>query len=222
MKSPAARANAAHLQPSPKEMPSIVQIREWPAAAIEGLLAESQQEGFRFVRRAKEEWLSGANTFSKEGEALFAVYEGERLLAIGGINRESARQGRLRRFYVRRQERRRGIGRQLVRRLLAFASRHYSRVSLRCDTEAADRFYRAVGFNRTNSVPDATHVIELKQEKVVTNKRRTRCRKRGRRPALRSSSATKGGKVKVEIGGPKGQRVTRKELKRSTRMGWTA
>jgi GNAT superfamily N-acetyltransferase len=164
MKSPAARGNAAPLQRSPKERPAIVQIREWPAAAIEGLLAESEQEGFRFVRRAKEEWLSGANTFSIEGEALFAVFAEERLLAIGGINRESERHGRLRRFYVRRDERRRGIGRQLVRHLLAFASRHYSRVGLRCDTDAADRFYCAAGFSRTNAEPGVTHVIELKKE----------------------------------------------------------
>jgi GNAT superfamily N-acetyltransferase len=145
-------------------MPSIFQIREWPEAAIEELLAESEQEGFCFVRRAQEEWLSGANTFSKEGEALFAVMEEERLLAIGGINRESARLGRLRRFYVRRQERRKGIGRQLAEHVLAFASRYYSRVGLRCDTEAADRFYRAVGFNRTDLDLGATHVIELKKE----------------------------------------------------------
>jgi GNAT superfamily N-acetyltransferase len=143
-------------------MPSIVQIREWPAAAIEGLLAESEQDGFQFVRRAQEEWLSGANTFSKEGEALFAVFENERLLAIGGINHESARNGRLRRFYVRRGDRRRGIGRQLVQHVLAFAGRNeYSRIGLRCDTAAADRFYRAVGFSRTDSDPRVTHVIEL-------------------------------------------------------------
>jgi GNAT superfamily N-acetyltransferase len=145
-------------------MPSIVQIREWPAAAIAGLLAESEQDGFRFVRRAQEEWLSGANTFSKDGEALFAVFEQDRLLAIGGINHESARDGRLRRFYVRRDERRRGIGRQLVRHVLAFASRNYSRVGLRCDTAAADRFYRALGFSRTDSDPGVTHVIELKKD----------------------------------------------------------
>lgn len=149
---------------SPWDMPFIVQIHEWPAAAIEGLLAESEQDGFHFVRRAKEEWLSGANTFSKEGEALFAVFEKERLLAIGGINHESARNGRLRRFYVRRAERRRGIGRQLVEHVLAFASRNYLRVGLRCDTDAADRFYCAVGFSRTYSDPGVTHVIELKKD----------------------------------------------------------
>jgi GNAT superfamily N-acetyltransferase len=143
-------------------MPSIVQIREWPAAAIEELLAESKEEGFRFLSRAKDEWLSGTNTFSKEGEAFIAIFEGERLLAVGGINRQSVSEGRLRRFYVRREARRTGIGRQLAQHILAFASRHYSRVSLRCDTDAADQFYRAVGFNRTNSEPGITHFIELK------------------------------------------------------------
>ncbi len=145
-------------------MPSIVQIREWPVAAIEGLLAESEKEGFRFVARAKEEWLSGANTFSKEGEALFAVFEEKRLLAIAGINHESAGHGRLRRCYVCREERGRGIGRQLVQHVLAFAIRYYSRVGLRCDTDAADRFYRAIGFSRTHSDPGVTHVIELKKQ----------------------------------------------------------
>lgn len=147
---------------SPQDMTLIVQLHEWPAAAIEGLLAESEQDGFHFVRRAKEEWLSGTNTFSKEGEALFAVFEEERLLGIGGINRESASHGRLRRFYVRRGERRRGIGRKLVEHVLAFAGRYYSRVCLRCATDAADRFYRAMGFGRTDAEPGVTHVIELK------------------------------------------------------------
>jgi len=150
-------------------MPFIVQIHVWPATEIEGLLAESEQDGFHFVKRAKEEWLSGTNTFSKEGEALFGVFEKERLLAIGGINHESTRNGRLRRFYVRREERRRGIGRQLVQHVLAFASRNYSRVGLRCDTDAADRIYRAIGFSRTYSDPGVTHVIELKKEPDCSN-----------------------------------------------------
>ena len=144
-------------------MHAIIQISEWPAAAIAELLAESEQEGFRFVRRAQDEWLSGANRFAKEGEALFGVFEGEHLVAIGGINRESGRCGRLRRFYVRRDGRRKGIGRQLAHHVLAFARRHYSRVELRCDTEAADRFYRALGLSRTTAAADVTHAMELAQ-----------------------------------------------------------
>ena len=95
-------------------MLSIIQLREWSTTAIEELLVESESEGFHFVRRAKEEWLSGANRFSKEGEALFAVFDGARLVAIGGVNRATDSCCRLRRFYVRREERRRGVGRQLL------------------------------------------------------------------------------------------------------------
>jgi len=145
-------------------MITIVRVREWPGTAIEGLLAESEQEGFRFLRRAKEEWLSGKNTFSEEGEAFFAVIEEERLLAVGGINRESERCGRFRRFYVRSEVRRRGIGRQLAEHVLTFARSSYSRVVLRCDTEPADRFYCALGFVRTDSDAGSTHSIDLENQ----------------------------------------------------------
>ncbi len=145
-------------------MLSIVQIYDWPTAVVEEMLVESEQEGFRFVRRAQEEWQSGANRFSKVGEALFAVFEAERLLAIGGVNRESDRCGRLRRFYVRREERRRGVGRQLVQHVVAFSRRHYSCVALRCDTDAGDRFYRALGFTRSVTNTSITHSIDLKTE----------------------------------------------------------
>jgi len=142
-------------------MRTIRQIHEWPAA-VQELLAESEREGFRFVRRAQNEWLTGTNRFAQAGEALFGVFEGGRLVAIGGINRESGRCGRLRRFYVRRDGRRKGVGRQLVQHVLAFACHHYSRVVLRCDTEVADRFYRAVGFRRMASAAGLTHAMDLK------------------------------------------------------------
>ena len=116
------------------------------------------------MRRAREEWLSGANRFSKEGEALFGVFENERLVAIGGVTRESEHRGRLRRFYVRRDTRERGIGRQLVHHVLTFSRRHYSRVELRCDRDAADQFYRALGFCRTTSEAGITHTLELQKE----------------------------------------------------------
>ena len=143
-------------------MPTIVQLTEWPEAAIQGLLSESEQEGFRFVRRARDEWLSGANRFSSDGEAFFGAFEAGQLVAVGGINRGEACCGRLRRVYVRRSERGRGVGRHLVRHILEFGSRHYARAALRCDTAAADQFYRALGFSRTNLDPTSTHLIELK------------------------------------------------------------
>jgi GNAT superfamily N-acetyltransferase len=158
------RAGAAEFNGGQCSMRSITQISEWPAVAIEELLAESESEGFHFVRRAQEEWLSHTNTFSKEGEAFFAVFENERLLAVGGVNQESARCGRLRRFYVCRQERGKGIGRQLLQHILAFARGHYSCIALRCDAPAADRFYLAAGFHRTSRDAGVTHMMDLKKE----------------------------------------------------------
>jgi len=140
---------------------SIVLITDWPEAAIRPLILESQLEGIRFMTRLGHDWQSRANRFSGEGEAFFGVYQGERLMAVGGINRESERCGRLRRFYVRREARRTGIGRTLLGHILAFAAVHYDRVTLWTDSEAADRFYVATGFVRTPGVKGHTHAIEV-------------------------------------------------------------
>jgi GNAT superfamily N-acetyltransferase len=143
-------------------MRSIVQFDRWPYAAIEPLVQDSLQEGFHFLQRLKDQWLSGANRFSGKGEALFGIFEGDRLLAVGGINRQSDDCARLRRFYVRKDVRREGLGRMLVQHILRFASAHYTRVFLRTDTPAADQFYLAVGFSHLFPGSGSTHIIELK------------------------------------------------------------
>ena len=142
-------------------MRSIVELRAWTAPALDALVVESEAEGFRFLRRLRDEWLSGANRFSREGEVLLGVFEAERLVAVGGVNRATARVGRLRRFYVARDARSQGVGRELARHLLALAARRFARVELRTDTVEADRFYRAIGFSKLPPGSDATHAIEL-------------------------------------------------------------
>ncbi|GAB7209816.1 hypothetical protein [Dickeya oryzae] len=68
--------------------------------ALAVLVAESQQQGFRFLYRLQTEFQSGTNDFRLPGEGLFAVFEAERLVAIGGVNQQSGMPytGRLRRF----------------------------------------------------------------------------------------------------------------------------
>lgn len=100
-----------------KRMLSIVQFFAW-SAAIDSLVLESRQQGFRFLIRLRDDWKSGANRFSGDGEAYFGVFDGKRLVAVGGINRETIDRGRLWRLYVRSQERRKGIGRLLVEHIL--------------------------------------------------------------------------------------------------------
>ena len=147
-------------------MPSIAQITTWPVEGLDALLGESEKEGFHFLRRLNDDWISGANRFSKPGEAFYGVFDSKRLLAVGGINRESADCGRLRRFYVRKEARRKGFGRQLAQHILAFAPRYYSRVVLFTATEAADRFYCSLGFVRVQSDTKVSH--ELTTPKPAT------------------------------------------------------
>jgi GNAT superfamily N-acetyltransferase len=92
------------------------------------------------------------------------VIEENRLIAVGGINREADGCGRLRRFYVQPEFRRMGVGRGLAHHILRFAAEHYSRVVLRTDTMAADRFYVSLGFSRLAQDDGATHLLELKEE----------------------------------------------------------
>ena len=65
-------------------------------------------------------WEAREICFEQEGEALLAAYCDERLVGIGGITRDPAVHGalRMRRFYVAKQFRRRGIARQLAFSLL--------------------------------------------------------------------------------------------------------
>ena len=140
-------------------MPSIAQITTWPVEGLDTLMAESDQEGFRFLRRLGDDWGSGLNRFSNPGEALFGVFDQTNLLAVGGINRESVDCARLRRFYVKKEARRRGVGRQLAQHILMFVSPHYSRVVLFTDTEPADRFYCSLGFVRVKSDPKISHEL---------------------------------------------------------------
>ena len=65
--------------------------------------------------------------------------------------------GRVRRFYVSAPERRLGIGRALIERLMADASGVYSWIHLRTHEHEAAAFYEANGFEAVAGNPDYTH-----------------------------------------------------------------
>ena len=140
----------------------ISRLQVLPLQELQPLLTESEAEGYRFIRRLREDWLSGANRFDRPGEALFGCHEGGRLVAIGGLNRQSGTVGRLRRVYVRPGVRRKGVGRALVGHILAHASQFFDTVVLRTDTVGGDAFYRALGFCRLQEAGDSTHRIRIR------------------------------------------------------------
>jgi len=137
----------------------------FPTDLLKPLVAEGEREGFRFPRRLVDEHASGRVRFDAPGEVLLGVFEGDELVAFGGVTRDpygdADGAGRIRHVYVRAAHRRRGIGARLMRALEAHARRHFSTLTLRTDTEAAARFYSALGFDALPPGGTATHRREL-------------------------------------------------------------
>jgi GNAT superfamily N-acetyltransferase len=91
-------------------------------------------------------------------EALIAVHVGGTLAAVGGITRDPVmvRALRMRRFYVRRAFRGRGIGRRLVEALLD--GRHGEWTVVVNAGRRSSRFWEAVGF-ASDARDEHTHVL---------------------------------------------------------------
>ena len=146
----------------------VVKLEQLPLDDLEPLVQESLAQGFDFVQRLVDDYLCGANRFERPGEALFGVYEGGRLIAVGGLNRDpylaDGHTGRVRHVYVLAAWRRRGVGRLLVRRIVEQARPHYRRLTLRTLNPKADPFYRALGFQTEPPVSHATHHLDLERE----------------------------------------------------------
>ncbi|OZT10755.1 GNAT family N-acetyltransferase [Priestia aryabhattai] len=133
---------------------------------LANLIIESKNEGFLFLERLINDYRNGTNTFNKPGEFLYGVFNQEgSVIAIGGINKDpfstNERIGRLRRFYVSKYFRRKGVGRSLVTRILKDASQHYETIVLYTDTEQANKFYTSLGFIKDKRISKSTHSLNL-------------------------------------------------------------
>lgn len=127
-------------------------------AALGMLEREAAGEGFGMITRLREEWESGTNRFDRGGEVLLGAFRADRLLGIGGLNRDpyisDPRVGRLRHLYVIKDERCAGIGRRLVERILEHAVSNFD--SVRLWTDRASSFYVRLGFDPVDG-PKVTH-----------------------------------------------------------------
>jgi GNAT superfamily N-acetyltransferase len=142
----------------------IERLTDLPPDSLAGLVAESEQTGWRFVRRLSDEWAAGANRFDKPGEALFGARIAGRLVGVCGLNVDPYAAdrsiGRLRRLYVLADFRRLGVGRRLVEAVLASARGRFASLRLRTESAAAAAFYERLGFRRVGYA-DCTHVVPL-------------------------------------------------------------
>ena len=134
---------------------------------IKELLIESQEAGFFFLTKLVAEYKNGQNVFNKTGERLWGVYgEKNKLIGVAGLNQnpysQYANAGRVRRFYVLAQFRRKGIGKQLLKEIIHYAENYYDSLVLYTDTDKAKLFYERNGFKRVYNQHKITHEYKLK------------------------------------------------------------
>jgi len=132
---------------------------------LNSLVAESEMEGFQFLRRLVTDWSDGTNTFSLDGEALFLAEHEGRLVGVAGLNIDpyagSSHIGRVRRLYVSKRFRRHGVGSRLLAEIVAAAKNRFTRLQLFTRSADAVRFYVALGFVAREDIPQCTHVLDL-------------------------------------------------------------
>ena len=115
---------------------------------ITTLATLAKKEGYDLIEKLVEEYRTGKNSFSKENEYLVTAYDGDQLIACGGLNQQwgpdgvEERIGRVRRFYVHPKYRQHGVGKQLLAYLEQLARPHYSALCLHTETNMAASFYQ--------------------------------------------------------------------------------
>ncbi len=133
---------------------------------IEPVLESSLSEGYGFVQKLLDEYLSGVNCFDQHGATLLGVWDSGALIGIGGVHPDTYLNqpeiGRIRHVYVLPAYRRSGVGRQLMQALITHARQSYHVLTLRTLTPHGDAFYKSLGFSDTPRYEQATHWLELK------------------------------------------------------------
>jgi GNAT superfamily N-acetyltransferase len=131
----------------------------WPQ--LIPLIEASAAEGFRFLARLKAEYLTAQKCFNAPGETLLGAYEQGDLIGVCGLTQDpysnDPQIGRIRHLYVHPSNRGHGTGTQLVNAIEQQAAKTFISLVLRTDSEAASRFYLALGYAPTPESTTATH-----------------------------------------------------------------
>ncbi len=114
---------------------------------LDVLRQDARADGHRNMDRLADDWASGVQRFDAPGEALLAAFIADELAGVGGVTADPVLPGalRMRRFYVRAEFRRHGVGWRLAETLIANVPACVH-LAVSAGTEQAARFWEALGF----------------------------------------------------------------------------
>jgi GNAT superfamily N-acetyltransferase len=140
----------------------IVEITNSNINNLQHLADEALADGDKFIQKTVDEWKSGANTFSKEGEKFWAIAIEDEYIACGGLNQdpytEDKTVGRVRHVYVLKKYRRMGYSKILLNLIIEQAKKHFSSLRLSTYNPVAALMYESLGFEKIDEYK-ATHII---------------------------------------------------------------
>ena len=143
-------------------------LTRFPPIGFTQMRAEAQAEGFEHIERLAEEWETRRQRFQLDGEALFAALLEDRLFGLGGITHDPVIPPelalRVRRFYVRPEGRRKGVGRALLRRITQQGLRHAPVLVVNAATPPAAAFFESCGFTAVDE-PGFTHRLTREDDR---------------------------------------------------------
>lgn len=115
---------------------------------LDRLREEAAEEGSDIIEDLWSEWQDNTNRFTRPGEMLVAATVNSELAGIGGIMQDFVDPAslRMRRFYVRRGYRRRGVGRAIARYVLCHALPLKREIVLHAEGAEAKTFWEELGF----------------------------------------------------------------------------
>ncbi|MES2225161.1 MAG: GNAT family N-acetyltransferase [Patescibacteria group bacterium] len=131
-----------------------IEINDFNIDKLQPLAGEALADGDKFIQKTIDEWKSGANTFSKEGEKFWAIVIDDEYIACGGLNRdpytEDGTVGRVRHVYVLKKYRGQGYSKIILNLIIGRAREYFSSLRLSTYNSIAASLYQSLGFEKVD------------------------------------------------------------------------
>ena len=142
---------------------SIIEIDNNTIDLLSPFAEEALEDNDTFMQRTIDEWKSGKNTFSKEGEKFWGLMIQNELVAVGGLNIDpfvdDPTVGRVRHVYVLKKYRGLGLSKILMKMIIDKAKQHFKILRLSTHNPVAASLYESLGFEKAEG-HKVTHIIE--------------------------------------------------------------